>query len=80
MKIFRAVLSVVILLVLCTVSFGQDCKNGQCARPSRPVARSIVSAPVTVVRSTGTVVRRVATAPRKLFANRPVRRVLSAFC
>lgn len=80
MNVFRGFLSVVIALVLFAVSYGQDCQNGQCARPSLPVARSIVSGPVTVVRSTGTVVRRVAAAPKKLFAKRPVRRVLSAFC
>jgi hypothetical protein len=72
MKIFTNVLVVVLLLVFGSVSYGQDCVNGQ---RSRPMMQSIVQAPVRVIQSTGTVVRSVAAAPRRVIAQQPIRRL-----
>ena len=77
MKIFQNVLVLVLVLLVGALAYGQDCLNGQCPTSQRPVMRSIVEAPVTVIQSTGAVVRRAAAAPQRVFAQRPVRRLFS---
>jgi hypothetical protein len=77
MKIFTNVLVFVLVLLLGAVSYGQDCPNGQCSVQSRPLMRSVVEAPVRVIQSTGNVVRSVAAAPRRVFAQQPIRRLFS---